>query len=117
MTTRPTLRPTSRALRADSPRRSGTMASSRSGAAPLITTVYTIQTVAAEPPEARDLERIARESAVDHGPIVEVLTTYAREHSPWPPSRPGQYRAEAPVQSVPALRTRAADVQAALIVI
>jgi hypothetical protein len=63
------------------------------------------------------LERIARESAVDHGPIVEVLTTYVREHSPWPPSRPGQYRAEAPAEAVPALQTRAADIQAALTVI
>jgi uncharacterized protein YjbI with pentapeptide repeats len=63
------------------------------------------------------LERIARESVVDHGPIVEVLTTYVQEHSPWPPSRPGQYRPEAPVHSVPALRTRAADVQAVLTVI
>lgn len=63
------------------------------------------------------LERIARESAVDHGPIIEVLTTFVREHSPWPPSRPGQYRAEAPLESVPALRTRAADVQAVLTVI
>jgi hypothetical protein len=63
------------------------------------------------------LERIARESAVDHGPIVEVLTTYVREHSPWPPSRPGQYPAEAPVESVLDLRSRAADVQAVLTVI
>lgn len=29
------------------------------------------------------LERIARDSSVDHGPIVEVLTAYVREHAPW----------------------------------
>ncbi len=31
------------------------------------------------------LERIARDSEEDHGPIVEVLTAYVREHAPWPP--------------------------------
>ncbi len=31
------------------------------------------------------LERIARDSEKDHGPIMEVLTTYVRENAPWPP--------------------------------
>jgi hypothetical protein len=31
------------------------------------------------------LERIAHESSTDHGPIIEVLTAYVRENSPWPP--------------------------------
>jgi uncharacterized protein YjbI with pentapeptide repeats len=31
------------------------------------------------------LERIAKSSADDHGPIMEVLTAYVREHAPWPP--------------------------------
>ena len=31
------------------------------------------------------LERLARESRDDHGPIVEILTAYVREHAPWPP--------------------------------
>jgi hypothetical protein len=31
------------------------------------------------------LERIARDSPPDRGPIVEVLTAYVREHAPWPP--------------------------------
>jgi uncharacterized protein YjbI with pentapeptide repeats len=31
------------------------------------------------------LERIARDSPEDHGPIMEVLTAYVREHAPWPP--------------------------------
>jgi len=30
-------------------------------------------------------------------PIMEILTTYLREHSPWPPSRPGQYVEGAPL--------------------
>jgi uncharacterized protein YjbI with pentapeptide repeats len=33
------------------------------------------------------LERIAHESSDEHGPIVEVLTAYVRENSPWPPRR------------------------------
>jgi uncharacterized protein YjbI with pentapeptide repeats len=33
------------------------------------------------------LERIARESKVDHGPVMEILTGYLREHSPWPPRK------------------------------
>jgi uncharacterized protein YjbI with pentapeptide repeats len=31
------------------------------------------------------LERIAHESSTEHGPIIEVLTAYVRENSPWPP--------------------------------
>ena len=31
------------------------------------------------------LERIAKGSPDDHGPIMEVLTAYVREHAPWPP--------------------------------
>jgi hypothetical protein len=31
------------------------------------------------------LERLARESRDDHGPIVEILTAYVRERAPWPP--------------------------------
>lgn len=30
------------------------------------------------------LERIAHESAEEHGPILEVLTAYVRQNSPWP---------------------------------
>jgi hypothetical protein len=47
------------------------------------------------------LERIARESAEDHGPIMEVLTAYLREHALWKPARavPWQpVRAVGPVQ-------------------
>jgi hypothetical protein len=31
------------------------------------------------------LERIAKDSKDDYGPIVEVLGAYVREHAPWPP--------------------------------
>jgi hypothetical protein len=31
------------------------------------------------------LQRIARESEKDYGPIMEILTAYVREHAPWPP--------------------------------
>jgi uncharacterized protein YjbI with pentapeptide repeats len=31
------------------------------------------------------LERIARDSLADHWNVMEVLTTYVRENSPWPP--------------------------------
>lgn len=31
------------------------------------------------------LERLARESRDDHGPVVEILTAYIREHAPRPP--------------------------------
>jgi hypothetical protein len=34
------------------------------------------------------LERIAHESRDEHGPILEVLTAYVRENSPWPPRQP-----------------------------
>src|SRR5215212_4920598 len=30
------------------------------------------------------LERIARESEEDHGPIMEILTAYVRRNAPWP---------------------------------
>jgi hypothetical protein len=36
------------------------------------------------------LERIARDSDKDHGPIMEVLTAYVRLHAPWPPEKPAE---------------------------
>jgi hypothetical protein len=47
------------------------------------------------------LERIARDSDSDRATIAEVLTAYVRSHSPWPPSRPGQYVADASIHKVP----------------
>ncbi|MDX2044349.1 MAG: pentapeptide repeat-containing protein [Acidobacteriota bacterium] len=35
------------------------------------------------------LERIARDSERDHWPIMEILTAYIREHSPWETDGPG----------------------------
>jgi hypothetical protein len=63
------------------------------------------------------LERIARDSPDDRRTIAEVLTAFVRTHSPWPPSRPGQPDASAPVVEVPALQQRAPDVQASLTVL
>jgi uncharacterized protein YjbI with pentapeptide repeats len=63
------------------------------------------------------LERIARESPEDHGPVMEILTTYLREHSPWPPSRPGQYVEGAALEAIPALAARAADIQAVITIV
>jgi uncharacterized protein YjbI with pentapeptide repeats len=40
------------------------------------------------------LERIAKSSTEDHGPIMEVLTAYVRLHAPWPP-RPADEGEEA----------------------
>ncbi len=39
------------------------------------------------------LERIAKSSTDDHGPVMEVLTAYVREHAPWPP-RPAKEAGE-----------------------
>lgn len=60
------------------------------------------------------LERIARETPSDRATIGEILATYLRGRSPWPPSRPGQYVADADVRTMPALIQRAPDLQAIL---
>ncbi len=60
------------------------------------------------------LERIARDSVADRATIGEVLTAFVRSHSPGPPRLPGQYLATAPIDQVPELQVRAADVQASL---
>ena len=56
------------------------------------------------------LERIARDSRQDHGPIMEILTAYVREHSPWKPPREGKQ----PASDKPRPAT---DIQAVLTVI
>jgi hypothetical protein len=63
------------------------------------------------------LERIARDSSADRATIGEVLTAFVRSHAPWPPRLPGQYVAAAPIDEVPELQVRAADVQACLTVL
>jgi hypothetical protein len=72
------------------------------------------------------LERIARDSRRDHGPIMEVLATYVREHARWDPAEDGNGLAgqdpdehpgrelKLPLWSGP---TPAADVQAVLTVL
>ncbi len=42
------------------------------------------------------LERIARDSKKDKGPILEVLTAYVRENAPWPPEDPALARKRRP---------------------
>jgi hypothetical protein len=61
------------------------------------------------------LERIADNSDVNHSTIIHVLTSYVREHSPWPPKEgdPVADRDSKP----PPLRVRAGDVQAATTVL
>jgi uncharacterized protein YjbI with pentapeptide repeats len=63
------------------------------------------------------LERIAKNSNADRDTIAEVLTAFVRQRSPWPPSQPGQYREDFPIEQQPELRTRAADLQAVLTVL
>jgi hypothetical protein len=63
------------------------------------------------------LERIARDSPSDRATIGEVLTAFIHGHAPWPPRLPGQDPATAPIDEVPELQVRAADVQAALTVL
>jgi uncharacterized protein YjbI with pentapeptide repeats len=61
------------------------------------------------------LERVARDSAIDHPAVMEVLAAFIREHSheQWPPSNAPATLAEAPAQS----RSTRPDVQAALTVV
>jgi len=59
------------------------------------------------------LERIARNSESDRGPIIEVLSAYARTRSPWPVvSGPTK-----PIDDLTTMATRAADIQASLTVL
>ncbi len=47
------------------------------------------------------LERIARDSEKDHGPIMEVLTAFVRLHAPWPPEKPAEAKAQPAVSGQP----------------
>jgi hypothetical protein len=60
------------------------------------------------------LERIARDSPGELETIGDILAAYIRQHSPWPPTRGSQWPETTPIDQVPELRIRAADVQAAL---
>jgi Pentapeptide repeats (8 copies) len=63
------------------------------------------------------LERIAINSRADRATIAEILTAYVRGHAPWPPTRPGQYEASAPIRDVPKLQARTADIQSVMTVL
>jgi hypothetical protein len=60
------------------------------------------------------LWRVADHSARDHEAIVSIMAAYLRTHLPWPPQDPGVPAANASVNSVRPLETRAADAQTAL---
>lgn len=60
------------------------------------------------------LWRIADHSARDHEAVVSIMAAYLRTHLPWPPQEPGTPAADASVNSVRPLETRAADAQVAL---
>lgn len=61
------------------------------------------------------LERIARDSAEDRGPIAEILAAYVRVHAALPSDDARHLPAPDPL--LPWLRNRAADLQAALYVL
>ncbi len=69
------------------------------------------------------LERIARDSARDHWPIMEVLTAYVRENAPWPPKtrrEPSTHNSPDNGNSIDELQSRqvlSTDIQAILTVI
>ncbi|ORT53697.1 pentapeptide repeat-containing protein [Streptomyces sp. CB03238] len=60
------------------------------------------------------LWRIADHSPRDHEAIVSLMAAYLRTHLPWPPHEPGSPAADASINSVRPLETRAADAQTAL---
>jgi hypothetical protein len=63
------------------------------------------------------LEQLARDSRRGRAAIADILCSYVRTGSPWPPSRPGQYVEHAPIEQLLPLEWRAVDVQAAMIVL
>ncbi|MEV5878333.1 pentapeptide repeat-containing protein [Streptomyces sp. NPDC052101] len=60
------------------------------------------------------LWRIADHSVRDHEAVVSIMAAYVRTHLPWPPQEPGFPAADASINSVRPLETRAADAQTAL---
>lgn len=59
------------------------------------------------------LERIARDSAADRSAVIEILTAFVRNRSPWPPPDPESRE----TAKVPRMWLRAGDVQAAMVVL
>lgn len=60
------------------------------------------------------LWRIADHSVRDYEAVVSIMAAYLRTHLPWPPQEPGAPAADASINSVRPLETRAADAQVAL---
>jgi pentapeptide repeat protein len=69
------------------------------------------------------LERIAKDSAKDHWPIMEVLTTYIRENAPWLPKEIQPWEGDQlPEEELPATQKQplpklVTDIQAVLTVL
>jgi hypothetical protein len=63
------------------------------------------------------LERIAHDSPTHQPAVIELLNAFVRNHAPWPPRLPHQPPEDAPLEEIPPLRVRAADVQAALTIL
>jgi hypothetical protein len=66
------------------------------------------------------LERIARNSEVDRTPIGEILAAFVRSHAPWPagdPKHEDPHPTPAVNETIPWLRDRAPDLQAAMVVL
>ncbi len=62
------------------------------------------------------LERLAQESPEDHGPIVEILAAFVREHAPWP-ARTGVSRTGNGAAGTDPRGRPATDVQAAVTIL
>ncbi|MFB6708109.1 pentapeptide repeat-containing protein [Streptomyces sp. NPDC056333] len=60
------------------------------------------------------LWRIADHSVRDYEAVVSIMAAYLRTHLAWPPQTPGAPAADASINSVRPLETRAADAQVAL---
>lgn len=60
------------------------------------------------------LRRLAEHSARDRDAVISTLAAYLRAHQPWPPIGPSAPAADAPIDSVAPLDTRATDSQLAL---
>lgn len=64
------------------------------------------------------LERIARDSQKDHGPIMEVLTALVRLHAPWTPEKAAEANEEPAISEKPSPEIKPrADIQAILTVL
>ncbi|WP_413752976.1 pentapeptide repeat-containing protein [Streptomyces sp. R-74717] len=60
------------------------------------------------------LWRIADHSAHDREAVISIMAAYLRTHLPWPPQEPGAPAADASINTVRPLESRAADAQVAL---